>query len=150
MDLLLAIASLFWFSISPMHKKPDIQGVSTIFGTKGDVHQGGTMACRPKERALYKYACAHRTLPCGTLLLLKNPKTKQMSYCYVMDRGPYGGIDPEGNWFVKRTADEPGTWRGVLDVAPLPAKQLGHNGFQRIKAWKAPKGLAKNFNALVW
>lgn len=119
-------------------KRPDVRGVSTIFGTTGDRHMGGDLACLPGRYATKTYVCAHRTLPCGTLLILENPVNKKRTWCQVMDRGPYGALDEDGNWFVKKTVDEPGEWRGVLDVAPIPAKAIGHNGYQYIRAWVAP------------
>jgi hypothetical protein len=151
---LLSLLTKFWLFFSghllqysldhaDLSRRPDVSGLSSIFGTVGDKWQGGTLGCKPKEYALKQFVCAHRYYPCGTILILENPLNGKRSYCSVQDRGPYGAVDENGEWFVKKTAEEPGTWRGVLDIAPRPAKQLGHNGLQRIRAWrlKMPQAL---------
>ncbi len=44
---------------------------------------------------MYKYTCAHRTLPLGTEITVLNPATKRSTKCLVTDRGPY--IDDGNN-----------------------------------------------------
>ena len=55
--------------------------------------------------------------------------------CEVLDRGPFGAILPTGEWGVKIHKDEPGAWRGILDLSPAVADALGHNGRERIRVF---------------
>ncbi len=102
---------------------------------------------------------------CGTVLVLENPRTKKRSWCIVMDSGPFSArIFTKGKsgkytkpvrirgryaWYIKiRSRDKPprkkcpngdcvGRWRGYLDISPAAAIDLGHNGMERINAWRA-------------
>jgi hypothetical protein len=104
---------------------------------------------------------------CGTVLILENPRTKKRSWCMVMDSGPFGAkvyekgasgkytkpvyVDGRHAWYVKiRRGDKPppnkcpsgdciGKWRGYLDISPAAAEELGHNGMERIHAWRADR-----------
>lgn len=75
---------------------PDQKGVASRFGDPGDKWVGGNLYCAPKRRVNQtEHACAHRLAgyrkhPCGSILILRNPRTKKVSWCRVMDRGPYG------------------------------------------------------------
>jgi hypothetical protein len=53
----------------------------------------------------------------------------------VLDRGPFGAILPTGEWGVKIHKNEPGDWRGILDLSPAVADALGHNGRERIRVF---------------
>ena len=53
----------------------------------------------------------------------------------MLDRGPFGAIMPTGEWGVKIHKDEPGDWRGILDLSPAVADALGHNGRERIRVF---------------
>ena len=54
---------------------------------------------------------AHKTLPCGTELLILLPRTGRYSFATVEDRGPA---------------------RAMLDLAPALRKKLKHNGRERV------------------
>ncbi len=97
----------------------------------------------------YKYLpsdplIAHRSLPCGTHVLLYNKKTGRSAAAIVGGRGPYGAIgwrkrghiycrEPgkgrKKGWCVKRPKRlsgprDPGRWRGVADMT-LPVRRAG-------------------------
>lgn len=75
---------------------------------------------------------AHRTLPCGTRVLLGNPRTGRWVVATVVDHGPYGARLDDGSWAIKRRRTDPGVWRGCLDISRRTAELLGHDGFQKI------------------
>lgn len=143
----------------PVH---DEQGIASMFGYPGDKLAGGTMACRPKEKVNSEdHICAHRSYPCGTILILENGKTNKKTWCVVLDRGPYGAnvfVDDSKSplkkengkpfWYIKKNKNHipdideckdsrcVGKWRGVLDMSPAVSKALGHTGMGFIKVWK--------------
>jgi len=109
------------------------RGLATRFGDPGDRLAGKHLSCTHQKLAPGQMACAHRTLPCGTTLILQNPRNRRFAVCQVLDRGPFGAILPTGSWGVKIRRTQPGAWRGILDLAPAVAKALGHNGRERIR-----------------
>jgi hypothetical protein len=111
------------------------RGLATRFGDPGDRLAGRHLSCTHQAMQPGQMACAHRTLPCGTTLLLENPRNGRFAVCQVLDRGPFGAIMPTGSWGVKMTRHQPGNWRGILDLAPAVAKALGHNGRERIRVF---------------
>jgi hypothetical protein len=100
--------------------------------------------------------CAYRNmgtpkenkLDCGSWVLIKNERTGKEAWCKVLDRGPYGKIDEDGNWFNGATeykeakaegrSQKKGRWRGIIDMSPAVAKKIGHNGMEKVtvKFWK--------------
>jgi hypothetical protein len=111
------------------------RGLATRFGDPGDRLAGKHLSCTHKKLQPGQMACAHRTLPCGTTLILENPRNGRFAVCQVLDRGPFGAILPTGSWGVKLRRTQPGAWRGILDLAPAVAKALGHNGRERIRVF---------------
>jgi hypothetical protein len=111
------------------------RGVATRFGDPGDRLTGKHLSCTHEHIAPGQLVCAHRTLPCGTTLILENPRTGRFALCEVLDRGPFGAILPTGEWGVKIHKNEPGDWRGILDLAPAVADALAHNGRERIRVF---------------
>jgi hypothetical protein len=109
------------------------RGVATRFGDPGDRLTGGHLSCTHQHLQPGQLVCAHRTLPCGTTLILENPRNGRFALCAVLDRGPWGAILPSGEWGMKLSRSEPGDWRGVLDMAPAVSDALGHNGRERIR-----------------
>jgi hypothetical protein len=114
-------------------------GIASRYGGPKDGLLGGAaMACAPDYKVTTAmHVCAHRALPCGTLLALKNPRTQQRSACRVMDRGPFGAClvsmtrgrrCPKGQWRVKIRHHEPGDWRGDVDLSPAVFAELGLKG----------------------
>ena len=111
------------------------RGLATRFGDPGDRYAGKHLSCTHKKLQPDQMACAHRTLPCGTTLILENPRNGRFAVCKVLDRGPFGAILPTGEWGVKIHKYEPGDWRGILDLSPAVAEALGHNGRERIRVF---------------
>jgi hypothetical protein len=143
---------------------PDSKGVSTKYGYEGDKYGQQRVACKPNDKINnYSHICAHRTYPCGTVLIIENTKNGQRTWCTVMDRGPYGAnvfaggsmVTSEGKpaWYIKtKQHDTPpcsygrctGKWRGVLDVSPAVSNDMGHDGFEVVKIWKLKNILKYN------
>lgn len=123
-----------------LFKQPDGDGVGSKYGYANDVWAMQGLACRPAKHIDYiAHICAHRTLPCGTMLVVENVRTNMYSWCMVMDRGPYGAIlvddDNQKTWTLKISASDPGRWRGILDMSPAVSNELNHNGLERIRYW---------------
>jgi hypothetical protein len=108
-------------------------GVSTRYGDPGDRLAGAHLSCTHQKLQPGQLVCAHRTLPCGSIVMLHNPRTDRLAMCEVLDRGPFGAILPSGKWGVKLRKRQPGTWRGIIDLAPAVARALDHNGFESIR-----------------
>lgn len=111
------------------------RGLATIFGQAGDMLAGDHLYCTGKKLEPTQLACAHRTLPCGTVLMLENPRTGRFAVCEVLDRGPFGANLESGEWGFKIRRSDPGTWRGIVDLAPAVAEALDHNGRERIRLY---------------
>lgn len=89
--------------------------------------------------------CAHRTLPCGSWILVENLETDDWAWCKVMDRGPYGKLDGNGKWFnsalerkaAKKEDRKPrkGRYRGILDMGPSVSSAVGSDGMLEVKIW---------------
>ena len=80
-----------------------LSGTATYYGGSDGlcghhVSSGGVLNCK-------KLVAAHRTLPFGTILNVKNPKTGRNVTVEVIDRGPFTGA--------------------FIDLSPEAAKQLG-------------------------
>jgi rare lipoprotein A (peptidoglycan hydrolase) len=90
-------------------------GYATIYGTPGDQHAGGLMACNQKDVPQDEPLCAHRWLPCGTEVMVVNLERPGRAVCRVTDRGPYG-------------VDRFGRWRGVIDLTPGVATAVRLDG----------------------
>ena len=90
---------------------------------KGKAHyyadslSGNGMACGGKYRPS-KMVAAHRSLPCGTVLRVKNKANGKVVTVKVKDRGPYG--------------DD----KAVLDLSKRAARKLGYldEGSARVRA----------------
>lgn len=94
--------------------------------------EGGTPRCRYELapaafRALHPLRVAHRTLPCGTVLVVEAAGGRR-TLAAVLDRGPWN-----------RVSGAPGApFRGDLDVSPRPADALGLSlrvGRLRVRYW---------------
>lgn len=130
--LLLTIGRMLLFAFMGSASLDTAKGLSTRFGDPGDRWAGKQLSCTHQPMQPNQLACAHRTLACGTPVLLHNPRTKRLAVCEVLDRGPFGAILPTGKWGLKRKKSEPGKWRGIIDLSPTVAKALAHNGRERI------------------
>jgi hypothetical protein len=119
---------------------PTEGGVASQYGEPGDIYAQQALACDiSKHIDNYVHICASRWVPCGTVLLLQNQSNHELSWCTVMDRGPYGAMikndDNTYSWGMKITPRDPGVWRGILDMSPATTKEMHHNGFEHIKYW---------------
>jgi hypothetical protein len=87
-------------------------------------------------------------IPCGAWVHIENVRTGDSAWCKVMDRGPYGKHDANGEWFnsakdsreAKAEGREPrkGKQRAVIDMSRSVSKKLGSNGMLkvRIRWWR--------------
>jgi rare lipoprotein A (peptidoglycan hydrolase) len=125
------------------------RGLATRFGDPGDPLDGNHLRCTHQPMQPGQLACAHRTLPCGTVLMIENPRTKRMALCEVLDRGPFGAILPSGDWGIKRHRDEAGDWRGIVDLSPAVAEALDFNGREKVRIYyqRPPRHLRSARNA---
>jgi hypothetical protein len=67
--------------------------------------------------------------------MLQNRRTGRFALCEVLDRGPFGAILPSGEWGVKIRATQPGSWRGIIDLAPAVAQALDLNGREQVRVF---------------
>jgi rare lipoprotein A (peptidoglycan hydrolase) len=111
------------------------RGLATRFGDPGDPLMGSHLYCTGKKIEPGQFACAHRTLPCGTTVLVESPRTGKVAYCEVLDRGPFGAQLDTGEWSFKIRASDPGRWRGVIDLSPAVADALDFNGRERVRLY---------------
>lgn len=127
-------------------RSPDIVGRASRYGGPSDGRWGGAaLACAPDYHVERGYhVCAHRTLPCGTVLAVQAVSTRKTTWCRVMDRGPFGALDPDGVWFPKvgKHRELPGVYRGEIDMAFSAYNELGLKGIGAVRIWKlwVPKG----------
>lgn len=133
MSLLLEAVRLLVFAFLGQVAVVSERGVATRFGDPGDPLDGDHMACTHEKMDPNEMVCAHRTLPCGTVVVLVNPRTGLSAPCRVLDRGPYGALLPSGDWAMKIRESDPGQWRGMIDLGPNVANALQLNG--REKVW---------------
>lgn len=87
---------------------------------------------------------AHRTLPCGTVVIIEH-KGKRVA-ARVLDRGPYGALDADGKWLVKRPLDpvtRDAVWRGIVDLSPGVAKAVGLRSMGMVTVWTLKRKLAQ-------
>jgi rare lipoprotein A (peptidoglycan hydrolase) len=112
------------------------EGVATVYGTPGDIHAGGNLACQvhrpvPQDELL----CAHRWLPCGTEVVVINLERNSMSSCTVADRGPFGA-DPQT-----------GRWKGLIDLTPYAARAVRLDGRDMVRLiYKLPEPGHKTYS----
>jgi rare lipoprotein A (peptidoglycan hydrolase) len=89
-------------------------GVATRYGDPGDRYAGGKLACVGRDMLPGELLCAHRTLPCGTRLLVINLERPGQAYCTVKDRGPY--------------AVPTRPWVASIDLSPAMAQAVNLDG----------------------
>lgn len=105
--------------------------IASTFGMD-DGMSGFTAACTGRRIGEHEVGIAHRTLPCGSHVILRNPRTGKIAAATVIDRGPYGARDEFGRWVLKTNRSEPGVWRGCIDLTHELSRLLEHNGFERV------------------
>jgi hypothetical protein len=104
---------------------------STIFGQPGDKWAGGNALYLRRPVNRHDEGIAHRTLPIGSRVLVRNIRTGKASTATVIDRGPYGAIH-RGKWVLKKRAHHKGRWRGCADLTPRTARLIEHNGREQV------------------
>jgi rare lipoprotein A (peptidoglycan hydrolase) len=114
------------------------RGIATRFGDPGDPLNGPHLSCTHQKIVPEQLACAHRTLPCGTVVVVQNVRNRKLAVCEVLDRGPFGALLPTGQWVFKIRPHEPGDWRGIIDLSPAVAKALDFNGRERVRIFHQP------------
>ncbi len=122
---LMAVCHILLLTLSATPDVGTESGRAAVFGYENDTLAGGPLACTGKQLRPGQLVCAHRTLPCGTRLVVQNLSTQRLATCRVLDRGPYGAKLPGGRFVIKRSVGQRGTWRGVVDVSPSVAARLG-------------------------
>ncbi|MFO0657246.1 MAG: hypothetical protein U0787_19525 [Polyangia bacterium] len=139
MTLLLALTMLAGMDV----------GNGSRYGYEGDLFDNvGTFACRRTLTVRYgqkgwqkmrNHGVAHRTLPCGTRLGICNPRTGRCTAAYVVDRGPWGALDRNGEWHVRTGPLRPGEhYRGVLDLLPGVYSAIDLQGIEKVYYWPLP------------
>jgi len=126
----LRVLALAFFGVEPLDAE---RGVATRFGDPGDPLAGDHLYCTGQKIGPTTLGCAHRTLPCGTVIMLENPRTGRFAVCEVLDRGPFGAKLDSGEWAFKIKKSDPGKWRGIIDLTPAVAEALDHNGRERVR-----------------
>jgi hypothetical protein len=132
MATILAVGRLLLFALLGTAQLQSERGYATRFGSKDDLLAGGTMACTGKRMQQNDLICAHRTLPCGTVVLVHSVRTQRWSTCVVADRGPYGATLPNGEIVLKVKPSDEGVWRTLIDLSPAVAEALDLNGRERV------------------
>ena len=108
---------------------------STEFGFPGDKYGGRTPTVlwkRPVQPG--DMGIAHRRWPMGTWVVVENIRTGKSTLAQVADRGPYGKVDADGNWFNgARDKVREGKWKSCADLMPDVANEIDHNGTDRVR-----------------
>mgnify|MGYP003647384851 CR=1 FL=1 len=155
--IILALLVLF-----PETKPNRVQvGMATTFYPKEKGMNNGILGCTgEKWKNPDQPFCASRTIPCGTWVHVENVKTKDTTWCKVMDRGPYGKYDADGKWFnaatdrkaAKKEGRErrAGTYRAKLDMSRSVAKKLKSKGMVKVKIrWWRDNPLSSELDKLL-
>ena len=132
MGTLMAVGKLLLLALLGTAQLTSERGYATEFGSKEDMLAGGTMACTGHHMQPGDLVCAHRTLPCGTVLLIQSLRTKKVASCVIADRGPYGATLPNGEIVLKIRKNEEGVWRGLVDLSPRVADLLDLSGREQV------------------
>lgn len=122
---LMTALQLLWVTYLAAPSVGSQTGLAAVYGQPGDRLAGGPLACTGQSLRQDELVCAHRTLPCGTQILLQSRKTGRLATCRVQDRGPYGAKLPSGRFVIKTRPESRGTWRGIVDMSPAVAAALG-------------------------
>lgn len=109
---------------------------STIFGQPGDEWAGGNALYLGRKINQSDLGIAHRWWPLGSTVIVQHTRTGRMAVARVLDRGPYGATDENGDWTLKLKQSDPGRWRGCADLTPALARLIGHDGFDRVRLWR--------------
>lgn len=125
MMTLMAVSHILLLALLGSPQIVSEEGKAAVYGQAGDRMAGGPLACSGKRLSQNDLVCAHRTLPCGTPMLVWSLRTQRIATCRVLDRGPFGARLSTGKFVIKKRATQKGTWRAVVDMAPAVAGMLG-------------------------
>ena len=124
MMTLIAVSHILLLALLGSPQVMTEEGRAAVYGHAGDRMAGGPLACSGKRLTQSDLVCAHRTLPCGTPVLIFSLRTGRVATCRVLDRGPFGARLTSGKYVIKKRSSQKGTWRGVVDMAPAVAGML--------------------------
>ena len=138
-------------------------GIATRFFPK-EKHNNGKFACAGRTHLLPRSIhtrwkdesmpiCAHRSAPCGSWIRVENLRTKDVQWCLVADRGPYGAVSPSGKWVLKsprnlHNVPKRSKFRAVIDLSPYIAAKLNTKGYARVRISWWPR--SKNNVVSLW
>ena len=125
-------------------------GLASRYGYPGDPYEpiGQPYACEAtlkhrwglkQWKQVVKQGIAHRSLPCGTQLLICRTASPQCTHAIVVDRGPYGALDLHGRWHARKHLHEGERYRGIVDLLSPVAKKLGIRGIEKVVLWPSPQ-----------
>jgi len=99
-------------------------GLGTVFWADGDPQNpNSNIACYHRQLDDKKDAVvAHRTLPCGTELLVCNARNGKCTRAKVADRGPYGKTRINDRFY----------YTSVIDLSKKVAKEIDLNGKEEV------------------
>lgn len=104
---------------------PAVYSLAGTYGTPGDRWDNGELACRVSRDTADREGVAHRSLPCGTRLVIC---ARRCGRAVVTDRGPYGATDGH-RYRVQTRGPLPGWhYRGDLDLRQGVARSIGYRG----------------------
>ena len=91
------------------------------------------------------HVVAHRTAPCGARIRVCNPHNGLCTVAVKGTSGPFGATlgptetpltdrpyRPDTRWTTKIRPDDPGTWRGILDMTTSVRDAIGHSGWGQV------------------
>jgi hypothetical protein len=95
-----------------------------VYATPSDVKSHGKTATGQDPTVVA--GIAHRTLRLKSLVTVCAHRVGKCVDTNVIDRGPYGKLAPDGQWFNgAREPERVGHWRGCVDMSAPLAEMLG-------------------------
>lgn len=148
----MAVAFLFLVSLpQPQPKLMTIKsetGKASRYGYVGDPYDSvGKFACeasltkkfgRAKWTKMKEMGVAHRTLPCGTPIVICKDKVTCIN-AWVVDRGPFGALDQKGHWYARAKLKPGERYRGIVDLLPMPSQKLNVYGIEPVTLFYTKK-----------
>lgn len=131
--------------------------LATQYAHPGDKWAGDKFYCTNTRVDHRKWGIAHRTLPCGTMVLITNIRNGKSVRAPVIDRGPYWivptkcsrddyGFPSHACWNrgrakVSRYLDPASgiTFASCADLTPPVARAIGLNGKEPVIVYVLPK-----------
>src|SRR5579871_6822935 len=108
MMTLMAVSRILLLALLGSPQVVTEDGKAAVYGHAGDRLAGGPLACSGKRLSQQDLVCAHRTLPCGTQLLVFSLRTQRIAACRVLDRGPFGARLSSGKFVIKKRPSQKG------------------------------------------